>query len=266
MKKAEGTYRNPINKFRGFTSRTHAFSRTTYVEKNLFIFFHKFRGFKPLWQRAKMYFIPSAFCLLPSASCPLPFSISFIYNEPLTELKRGQFWEIKAVLEKGKLKAQSGKLLVDKAKSTQLVKPITQYPVKLKGKVAEELENKCTIKNVENNKHNFPIAKRSGMEAKSEITIKFSGALPQSQPAPNKKVEIQVTDQNGIVFTALLNAKSWRKAEATTTEFADWAGAISGKLGKTEKGFEIIDGGISIFEKKVKQEVTSVEVNTPALS
>jgi hypothetical protein len=203
----------------------------------------------------------------PKSSKLKPFSISFIYNESLTGLKHGQFWEIKAVLESGVLQAQSGKLLIDKAKSNQLEKSQTQYPVTLKGNVATESENKCTIKNVENNKHNFQITKKSNiMEVKSEITIKFSGVLPQSQPAPNKKVEVQVTDQNGIVFTALLNAKSWRKAEATTAEFADWAGAISGKLGKTEKGFEIIDGGISIFEKKVKQEVASVEVNKNALS
>jgi hypothetical protein len=102
------------------------------------------------------------------------------------------------------------------------------------------------------------------MEAKSEITIKFSGALPQSQPAPNKKVEVQVTDQNGIIFTALVNAKSWRKAEGSIAEFAEWAGAISGKLSKTEEGFEIVDAGIQIFEKKPK-EVASVEVSAPVL-
>ena len=51
------------------------------------------------------------------------------------------------------------------------------------------------------------------MEAKSEVTIKFSGELPTATPAANKKVEIELTDQNGIVFTAQVNAKSWRKAE-----------------------------------------------------
>jgi hypothetical protein len=104
-----------------------------------------------------------------------------------------------------------------------------------------------------------------GMEAKSEITIKFSGALPTAIPAPNKKVEIQFTDQNGIIFTALVNAKSWRKAESNTSEFADWAGAISGKLGQREDGgFEVVDAGIQIFEKKpkeVKLEVNSAEVD-----
>jgi hypothetical protein len=91
------------------------------------------------------------------------------------------------------------------------------------------------------------------MEAKSEITIKFSGALPTATPAPNKKVEIQLTDQNGITFTAQLNAKSWRKAEANTAEYADWAGSVSGKLGqRTDNGFEVINAGIQIFEKKAK--------------
>jgi hypothetical protein len=37
-------------------------------------------------------------------------------------------------------------------------------------------------------------------------------------------------------------------------EFADWAGAISGKLGqRTENGFEIIEAGIQLFEKKPKE-------------
>ncbi|MBD2168642.1 hypothetical protein H6G04_30135 [Calothrix membranacea FACHB-236] len=93
------------------------------------------------------------------------------------------------------------------------------------------------------------------MEARSEITIKFSGSLPIAKPAPNKKVEIELTDQNGIIFTALLNAKSWRKAEANASEFADWAGAVSGKLGvRTDNGFEVVEAGVQIFEKKKKEE------------
>ncbi|OUL32380.1 hypothetical protein [Nostoc sp. 106C] len=97
------------------------------------------------------------------------------------------------------------------------------------------------------------------MEARSEITIKFSGSLPTAKPAPNKKVEIELTDQNGITFTALLNAKSWRKAETNASEFADWAGAISGKLGqRTDNGFEVVEAGVQIFEKKKKEEKSLV--------
>ncbi|BAZ21163.1 hypothetical protein NIES4073_20410 [Kalymmatonema gypsitolerans NIES-4073] len=92
------------------------------------------------------------------------------------------------------------------------------------------------------------------MQVKSEVTIKFSGELPAATPAANKKVEVSLTDQNRIVFTALINAKSWRKAETNTSEFADWAGAISGKLGqRTENGFEVVDAGLQIFEKKAKE-------------
>ncbi len=104
------------------------------------------------------------------------------------------------------------------------------------------------------------------MSVKSEITIKFNGELPTASSAPNKKVEVELTDQNGIVFTALINAKSWRKPESSAAEFADWAGAISGKLDKTERGFEIIDAGVQIFEKKPKTiltEVDSTQDNTP---
>jgi hypothetical protein len=79
--------------------------------------------------------------------------------------------------------------------------------------------------------------------AKSEIVLKFS-ELPQAKPLPDKKVGVELTDQNGIAFTAILNAKSWRKAEANAAGFEMWAGAISGKLGKGSQGLEIVDAGI----------------------
>ena len=44
------------------------------------------------------------------------------------------------------------------------------------------------------------------MEVKSEVTIKFTGGLPEANPAPNKKVEVDITDQNGVNFSVLLNA------------------------------------------------------------
>lgn len=104
------------------------------------------------------------------------------------------------------------------------------------------------------------------MEVKSEITIKISGSLPPVKPAPNKKVEVELVDQNGLQFRALINAKSWRKAEANASEFAEWVGAISGKLGHNPAtGFEIVDAGIQIFEKK-KKDSTPVESDALAES
>lgn len=101
---------------------------------------------------------------------------------------------------------------------------------------------------------------------KSEITIKFN-ELPAATAAPNKKVEVSLTDQNGVVFTALINAKSWKKAEANAQAFADWGGSVSGKLGnKTEVGFQILEAGITIFEKKPKEPQPEIaEVSSEAL-
>lgn len=91
------------------------------------------------------------------------------------------------------------------------------------------------------------------MEAKSEVTIKFSGELPEAIAVDGKKLKLDITDQNGIIFTAYVNSKSWRKAEASINEYADWAGAIAGKLGqRTDNGFEVIEAGIQVFEKKSK--------------
>ncbi len=81
-----------------------------------------------------------------------------------------------------------------------------------------------------------------------------SNELPEANPAANKKIETRLTDQNGVTFTARINAKSWRKAEADATTFSDWGGAVSGKLGQaTNNGFEVVDTGIKVFEKKAKE-------------
>jgi len=99
-------------------------------------------------------------------------------------------------------------------------------------------------------------------EAKSEITLKFN-ELPEAKPVENKKVEITLTDQNGVIFTTLINAKSWRKAEADAAAFTEWGGAISGKLGQaTENGFQVVDAGIKVFEKKAKEPQPEVSTNS----
>ena len=103
------------------------------------------------------------------------------------------------------------------------------------------------------------------MEAKSEVIIKFTGGLPQANPAPNKKVEVNIIDQNGVNFSVLLNAKSWRKAESNAQAFADWVGAISGKLGQaSDGGFTIEGAGIQLFEKKPKEPKEEKELQAAA--
>ena len=89
-------------------------------------------------------------------------------------------------------------------------------------------------------------------EIKSEITLKFN-ELPSAEPAENKKMLVKITDTNGIVFTALLNKKSWNKAAQQVEEWESWAGAISGKLGIEGDDFIVKDAGIKVFEKKPKE-------------
>ncbi len=44
------------------------------------------------------------------------------------------------------------------------------------------------------------------------------------------------------------------KPKSNAAAFTDWGGAVSGKLGQpTANGFEVIDAGIKIFEKKAKE-------------
>lgn len=91
-------------------------------------------------------------------------------------------------------------------------------------------------------------------DVRSEVIIKFSGTLPTAKPAPNNKMEITLTDNNGINFVAFIKAKTWRKAEDSVAQLPDWAGSISGKLGpRLRNAFEVLDAGIQIFEKKPKQ-------------
>jgi hypothetical protein len=91
--------------------------------------------------------------------------------------------------------------------------------------------------------------------ARAEITLKFN-ELPETKPSANKKVEITLIDLNGVTFTTLINAKSWRKAEADAAAFSEWGGAVSGKLGqRTADGFDVVEAGVRIFEKKPKESV-----------
>ncbi|MDF5730070.1 MAG: hypothetical protein PUP92_19170 [Rhizonema sp. PD38] len=90
---------------------------------------------------------------------------------------------------------------------------------------------------------------------RSEITLKFN-EIPPGEPAPDKKVRVTVSDENDHKFVTLLNAKSYRKACETAATYSNYAGNISGKLGKlTLDGFEVLEAGIKVFEVKAKGEV-----------
>ena len=94
-----------------------------------------------------------------------------------------------------------------------------------------------------------------------DFILKFSG-IPKTEPMPDKKVKVEIVDEQGTKFTAILVAKSFRKAEATAAELENWVGAIGGELSKSDHGWDILNAGIQIFEKKVKaskEEVVGAE-------
>ncbi len=91
---------------------------------------------------------------------------------------------------------------------------------------------------------------------RSEITLKFN-EIPTADPAPDKKVRVTLSDENGNKFVTLLNAKSYKKACEAAATYPKYAGSISGKLGKlTEDGFEVLEAGIKVFEVKPKEEAS----------
>jgi hypothetical protein len=93
---------------------------------------------------------------------------------------------------------------------------------------------------------------------KKDFTLKFEG-MPEAVPMPEKKVKVEIIDEEGLKFTAMLSGKSWRKAQATTLEFEHWIGKISGQLSKGDDGLEILAAGIEIFENQRKPPKNEIE-------
>ncbi len=90
-------------------------------------------------------------------------------------------------------------------------------------------------------------------EARAEIALKFS-TIPQVREIPNGRVEFNLTAPNGVVFTANIKRKTWKKSEAAMRELEHWVASVGGKLGKpTSSGFELTDAGLQVYEKKPKQ-------------
>ncbi len=89
--------------------------------------------------------------------------------------------------------------------------------------------------------------------AKAEVTLKFS-EMPIARAIGNGRVAIKLQDEaSGLVFTASLKSKTWKKSAQKMEEYASWVGALSGKLGeRTEGGFVLVDAGVQVFEKKPK--------------
>ena len=85
-----------------------------------------------------------------------------------------------------------------------------------------------------------------------EITVKFT-ERPEV-PEQGKKIELQVTGENGIVVKGELNRKTLAKQVQKIDNFEDWIGAFSGAISEiTPEGVVILErGSVQIFERKKK--------------
>ncbi|ELS02718.1 hypothetical protein Xen7305DRAFT_00024360 [Xenococcus sp. PCC 7305] len=94
-----------------------------------------------------------------------------------------------------------------------------------------------------------------------EITIKFT-EKPEL-PEQGKKVQLEIKSDNGIIIKTEVNRKSLKKQVTKMESFADWVGALSGKIVSVspEGVIEIEGAGVNVFEKKPKAPAPAKEAS-----
>ncbi len=161
-------------------------------------------------------------------------------------LEKKQFWELKCLREVNQLKLVSGRMILDAQQMKALKK--SHRPAKSNWKAPQLQKIISTSPSL-----------RKMTTARAEITLKFN-TIPKVREIGNKKVELDLLASNGVVFTIALKGKSWRKAQSSMVEYADWIANVSGKLGNpTDRGFEVLEAGIQVFEKQSKEVKPSQE-------
>ncbi|MBL8195746.1 MAG: fertility inhibition FinO-like protein [Blastocatellia bacterium] len=92
---------------------------------------------------------------------------------------------------------------------------------------------------------------------KMEVVIKISEFPEDVKTVTNNWKEFVVeADNKQITVTA--RPKMFNKIEQAKQQFPQWVAAISGKIGDmNEKGFNLVDASIQVFERKPKPEAQS---------
>ncbi len=177
-----------------------------------------------------------------------------------SEEQLDQFWDVICIRDGDYLKPYKGTL-------------ITEELIKNWDKKLEQQEISYPSKLVKNKKPSQ--SKPSQQQASKEITtIMINGKQPEitvkfterpEVPEQGKKVELQITGENGIVIKGELNRKTLAKQVQKIDNFEDWIGAFSGIISEiTSEGVVILErGSVQIFErkKKVKPEDKELQKN-----
>lgn len=92
---------------------------------------------------------------------------------------------------------------------------------------------------------------------KMEVIIKISEFPEDVKTVTNNWKEF-VVEADGKEVTITARPKMFSKIEQAKQQYPQWVAAINGKVGDmTEKGFNLIDAGIQVFEKKPKPEAST---------
>ena len=173
-----------------------------------------------------------------------------------------QFWEIISIREGDYLRLKEGMVITEEMKIN--CKKETEKTFQKEKKSQLHLFKKQQEKSFEQSSNSekatlkkSPTIMINGKQA--EITVKFT-ERPEV-PEQGKKVELQVTGENGIVVKGELNRKTLAKQVQKIDNFEEWIGAFSGTISEiTPEGVVILErGSVQIFERKMKVKTNESE-------
>jgi hypothetical protein len=176
---------------------------------------------------------------------------SYVYvdweNAPKAD---GQFWELKAKLNDGKL------VIVEAEGSYPAPSKATKFiPTPTPGDEQQPPSNSPKTKITET-VLSLEEMREMAIPVKIQITCKLS-VVPPHRVIENKQVEFFLTEGERII-TVKMSSKQFKKL--TEHGFDQWTAIVSGSMGPgTDGGFELSEASVQIFEKKVKDVPSAVE-------
>ena len=162
----------------------------------------------------------------------------------------GQFWELKAKLD-------GGKLVIVEAEGPYPAPPkATRFiPTPASGEEQQPPSNSPKTKITET-VLSLEEMREMAIPVKIQITCKLS-VVPPHRVIENKQVEFFLTEGERII-TVKMSSKQFKKL--TEHGFDQWTAIVSGSMGPgTDGGFELSEASVQVFEKKAKEAPSTVD-------
>lgn len=104
------------------------------------------------------------------------------------------------------------------------------------------------------------------VSGKLELTIKINEFPTDVQTVENGWKQFEL-DCDGQIVSVKVKPKVFKKLEQAQESYPMWVAAIAGKMGiPTDKGFELEQPNIQVFERKPKEAKEATEAATTATS